>query len=351
MSQLTLERITAGYRGSAPVLQGIDLTLAAGEVVSVLGPSGSGKTTLARVIAGLHRPDSGRVLIGGDDVTSTPPERRGVGLVPQDGALFGHLSVAANVGYGVRGLTGRRAPTDPRVTRLLELVGLPGLGRRLPHQLSGGQQQRVALARALAIEPRLVLLDEPFNALDARLREQVRADVVATLRTTGVTTVLITHDQQEAMGLSDRVAVLRDGVLAQVDAPERLYRRPVDAWVARFLGEAVLLTGRRRGGTLIDTPLGGVSTDGAQPAHERPQVLLRPEQLELTGSGEGGVPGTVTAVEFLGPATLVRLLVPDGDGGRVPVAARASSGSGLATGAVVGVRATGVGHELPPDQG
>lgn len=347
MSGLSVEGVRAGYRGAAQVLHGVDLTLRGGEVVSVLGPSGSGKTTLARVIAGLHRPDGGRVVVGGDDVTRLPPERRGIGLVPQDGALFGHLSVAANVGYGVRGLSARRAVTDRRVTDLLTLVGLPGLGTRLPHQLSGGQQQRVALARALAIGPRLVLLDEPFNALDARLREQVRADVVSTLRQAGVTTLLITHDQQEALAVSDRVAVLRGGVLAQVDTPQRLYRRPVDGWVARFLGEAVLLPGRRCRGDLVDTPLGPVRTDGARRPHDQPLVLLRPEQLDLSGAVRGPVTGTVSSVEFLGSVTLVRLLVTRGEAPPVAVSAKVPGASGLATGDMVGVQASGVGHELP----
>lgn len=345
MTGLRIEGLRAGYRDAPDVLRDLTLQVEPGELVAVLGPSGSGKTTLVRVLAGLHAPSAGRLLIDDADITGLPPELRAIGLVPQDGVLFGTMSVAANVGYGVRGLAARRAPADPWVNELLRLVGLDGLGRRMPHELSGGQQQRVALARALAIRPRLVLLDEPFNALDAALRAQVRADVVATLRDAGVTTLLITHDQDEALGLSDRVAVLHDGSMVQLGTPAQVYRRPADAWVAGFVGEAVLLRGVRRGG-VVDTRLGPVPTSGTALTGEgeRALVLLRPEQLRVVAPD--GVPagGVVRGVEFHGPAALVRVLVETSE-----VLVRVPGGQHVEVGDRVGVQPSEPGHELPAD--
>ncbi len=211
--------------GPHPVLAGLDLEVPAGSLTAILGPSGSGKTTLLRVLAGFERPDAGLISIGGSPVDGpgvyVAPERRRIGYVPQEGSLFPHLTVAANVGFGLTA-RGRRSGT---VDAMLTTVGLAGFGRRYPHQLSGGQQQRVALARALAIEPAVVLLDEPFASLDARLRAGVRADVQQIFRRAGTTAVLVTHDQDEALSTADRVAVLRDGKIAQCAPPEALYRR------------------------------------------------------------------------------------------------------------------------------
>lgn len=343
MTGLLIEGLRAGYRDAPEVLRDLTLRVEPGELVAVLGPSGSGKTTLARVLAGLHPPSAGRLLIDGTDVAGLPPERRAIGLVPQDGALFGTLTVAANVGYGVRGLSARRAATDPWVNELLGLVGLDGYGRRLPHELSGGQQQRVALARALAIRPRLVLLDEPFNALDAGLRGQVRADVAATLRAAGVTTLLITHDQDEALGLSDRVAVLNQGRLVQLGSPAEVYRRPADAWVAGFVGEAVLLDGVRRGG-VVETRLGPVATVGAALTAEGDAalVVLRPEQLRIAEVDRAPVAGVVRGVEFHGHAALVRVRIET-----LEVTVRVPGGQTVHAGARVGVLASEPGHELP----
>ena len=230
----------------------------------MLGASGSGKTTLLRVIAGFERIESGVVRLGttvfDDGRSSLPPERRRMGYVPQDGALFPHLRVAANVAFGMRRRADRRKVGD-----LLEAVGLTGLERRYPHQLSGGQQQRVALARALAIEPEVVLLDEPFSALDAAMRASVRREVAEILRARGTTTVLVTHDQDEALSMADRVAVLRDGRIVADARPEDLYRSPLDAELAGFLGEANLLPGTVSGG-VAETALGRlVLQDGSPP--------------------------------------------------------------------------------------
>jgi iron(III) transport system ATP-binding protein len=246
--------------GAHPVLTGVDLEVPAGSLTAILGPSGSGKTTLLRLLAGFERADAGTISIG-DSLVDGPgvyvaPERRRIGYVPQEGSLFPHLTVEANVGFGLAARD-RRAG---RAASMLEMVGLAGLGRRYPHQLSGGQQQRVALARALAIEPAVVLLDEPFASLDAHLRASVRADVQDIFRRAGTTAVLVTHDQDEALSVADRVAALRDGTIAQYAAPEDLYCRPVDAGLASFVGEANLLEGVLNG-AMVKTLLGNLLLD------------------------------------------------------------------------------------------
>ena len=237
--------------GSQPVLHDVDLLVPAGSFTAILGSSGSGKTTLLRIIAGFERLDGGVVRLGGEIVDDAgrmfvPSEQRRIGYVPQEGALFPHLSVGRNVAFGLPRGSGRAG----RVDDLLALVGLSGYRRRFPHQLSGGQQQRVALARALAIGPEIVLLDEPFSSLDAAMRASVRADVLSVLRRAGTTSILVTHDQDEALSMADQVAVLRGGVIAQLGSPADLYRRPRDVELAQFLGESNVVDGdapRRRG--------------------------------------------------------------------------------------------------------
>jgi iron(III) transport system ATP-binding protein len=283
--------------GAHQVLTGLDLDVPTGSLTAILGPSGSGKTTLLRVLAGFEHADAGTVRIGSALADGPgvflPPERRRIGYVPQEGSLFPHLTVAANVTFG---LSRRKWGRDRRARRcadLLEAVGLGGLDKRYPHQLSGGQQQRVALARALAIEPEVVLLDEPFASLDANLRASVRADVQQLLKESGTTSVLVTHDQDEALSTADRVAVLRDGAIAQCDAPQELYSRPVDADMARFIGEANLIPGILNGSsvqTLLgvlavtgadageDGPAGAARNGSAGPGHRPAMVLIRPEQ-------------------------------------------------------------------------
>jgi iron(III) transport system ATP-binding protein len=280
--------VTSLYKafGAHPVLVGLDLEVRAGSLTAILGPSGSGKTTLLRLLAGFERADAGTISIGDGLVDGpgayVPPERRRIGYVPQEGSLFPHLTVAANVGFGLSA----RERRGGRVASMLELVGLGGLGRRYPHQLSGGQQQRVALARALAIEPAVVLLDEPFASLDAHLRASVRADVQEIFRRAGTTAILVTHDQDEALSMADRVAALRNGVIAQYAAPEDLYGRPVDADLARFVGDANLLEGVLDG-RLVKTLLGSLPLDSAAvdlgPAGQV-TVLIRPEQIELAAA-------------------------------------------------------------------
>jgi iron(III) transport system ATP-binding protein len=288
--------------GTHPVLAGLDLNVPAGSFTAILGASGSGKTTLLRLLAGFDRPDGGVVKIGECVVDGAAihvqPERRRIGYVPQEGGLFPHLTVAANVGFGLS-----RAARRGRVGDLLELVGLADLGRRYPHQLSGGQQQRVALARALAVEPEIVLLDEPFASLDAHMRASVREEVQRILQASATTTLLVTHDQDEALSLADRVAVLRDGKIAQYATPQELYARPLDNRLARFVGEANLIAGVLDG-AYVDTPLGKLAAlwhGEPLPSPCPVSVLIRPEQIDLhLTNSEAGFAGRIVRTGYHG---------------------------------------------------
>ncbi|MEU9667154.1 ABC transporter ATP-binding protein [Streptomyces bobili] len=350
-SDLRVEGLRKTYGPHAPpVLDGLDLTVPSGALAAVLGPSGCGKTTLLRIIAGFLRADAGGVTVGGRVLTGPgvhlPPERRRIGIVPQEGALFPHLSVARNVAFGLTGVdrTARRRRTE----EMLELVGLAGYGRRMPHELSGGQQQRIALARALAPRPALVLLDEPFNALDSALRAGVRADVRTALRLSGATAVLVTHDQQEALSTADLVAVVRDGRVVQCDTPQQVYARPADPWVAGFVGDAVLLPATAHNGGTAQTALGtiplttdpstGTETTAPVTAAATGTVLLRPEQLELTDPASAAVGGTVTDVLFYGHDAMVTVTV---DGLDHPVDIRAAGPLAVQPGERTGIRVRG----------
>jgi iron(III) transport system ATP-binding protein len=297
-------------RFDAPVLRGLDLDVAAGELVALLGPSGCGKTTLLRIVAGFEPSDAGTVEVGGrmveDGASRLPPERRRVGVVPQEGALFPHLSVHDNVAFGLP----RGERRGPRVAEALELVGLPGLERRMPHELSGGQQQRVALARALAPGPSLVLLDEPFSALDAGLRAQVRAEVRASLQAAGASAVLVTHDQQEALSVADVVAVVRDGRVVQAADPWTVYAHPADLGIATFVGEAVVLSGLAGSGE-VESSLGSLPT--VSPAAGAVSVVIRPEQLEVEPDDLPCVEAVVADRVFFGHDALLHLRLPGGE--------------------------------------
>jgi iron(III) transport system ATP-binding protein len=295
----------AGLRkrfGETAAVDGVDLTVNEGELVAVLGPSGCGKTTLLRCVAGFEHPDAGSVSVGGRRIDALPPQARRIGIVPQEGALFPHLSVRRNLAYGLRGSARRSG----RVEEVLELVGLGGYADRMPHELSGGQRQRVALARAMAPRPELILLDEPFSALDAGLRQSLRAHVAAALQADNATAVLVTHDQDEALSLADRIAVMRNGRIVQCGSPEEVYRSPADPWTATFVGEAVWLDGEVAAGAAV-TPLGRVGVDGPE---GRARLLLRPEQLRL---GDGEPNATVAAVEYFGHDALVEVEFGDGE--------------------------------------
>ncbi|MER6913444.1 ABC transporter ATP-binding protein [Streptomyces sp. NPDC000594] len=341
MTGLRVTAVTTSYGQGVRVLDGLDLTVPEGELAAVLGPSGCGKTTLLRIIAGFLTPDAGEIVLGGRTVSGpgvqVPPEHRGVGIVAQEGALFPHMDVTRNVAFGLRGTgrTERRA----RAAEMLELVGLGGYGSRMPHELSGGQQQRVALARALAPRPALVLLDEPFNALDSALRAGLRSDIRTALRAAGTTALLVTHDQEEALSSADRIAVIRDGGVVQTGTPQEIYTRPADPWVATFVGEAVLLPATVDAGHAV-TALGPIPLSDTPPEGSRAgTVALRPEQLRLVPASEASATrARVTEVRYHGHDALVLL---DADGVGTPVPVRAAGPITLRTGDEAGIRVTG----------
>lgn len=290
---LSLSGLCVDFGAARPAVEGLDLDVAQGEIVSLLGPSGCGKTTTMRVVAGLIAPQSGRVRLAGRDITQTPPNRRGVGLVFQSYALFPHLSVFENVAFGLRLRRQSGAEIEGRVAAMLEMVGLTGFERRLPRELSGGQQQRVALARAVAIAPDLLLLDEPLSNLDARLRLDMRAELARIQRESGVTMLYVTHDQAEALALSTRIAVMADGRIEQLGTPEQVYAAPATAFVARFMGFETILAVRDGGlagpaGVLGPAP-GGVG-EGAG-------LAWRPSHVVL---GTGPFAGRVATASFQG---------------------------------------------------
>ena len=343
MTDLRVSDLHKSY-ADVPALVGVDLAVPTGSFTAVLGPSGSGKTTLLRVIAGFERADRGSITLGGvvveDDAHHEPPERRRVGYVPQEGALFPHLSVEKNVGFGVRG----RGPRRQRVDDLLEMVGLAGYGSRYPHQLSGGQQQRVALARALAVSPQMILLDEPFASLDARLRASVRAEVLEVLHRAGTTSVFVTHDQDEALSMADQVAVLDGGRVQQVGSPRALYERPAGPEVARFLGSANLIAGTFAGAA-VRTELGDLALEAPAdaPGSGTAVVLVRPEQLDL-GSPEGAALAVrVVAAEYFGHDAIVTV-VPERPGaalGTDSLVVRITGGAEWSRGTPAGLRVRG----------
>jgi iron(III) transport system ATP-binding protein len=317
MSTLVIEGVAKSY-GLTPVLNDVALTVPAATFAAVLGPSGSGKTTLLRLIAGFDPPGAGRIALNGttldDDSHHVPAHRRRIGYVPQDGLLFPHLSVAENIGFGLP----RRERRGARVAELLDLTGLGGLGDRRPHELSGGQQQRVAVARALAPNPKLLLLDEPFAALDANLRTSLRADIKELLEALGTTTVLVTHDQEEALSLAQSVAVLDGGRIIQHASPRAIYESPESLAVARFLGDPNLLPAVIRG-TLATTALGQLAVEPGNGATPSDAVLLiRPEQILVSPLATPPAPhltARVLSVTYFGHDAVTRLLVDSPDGG------------------------------------
>ncbi|MFB6079454.1 MAG: ABC transporter ATP-binding protein [Haloferacaceae archaeon] len=305
---VSLDGVTVSF-GGVTALDDVSLTVADGEFFTLVGPSGCGKTTTLRAIAGLEPPDSGTVRIGGRDVTGRPPEERHAGIVFQNYALFAHMSVRENVAYGLRfsdppGGVGRRQ----RVDDLLDLVDLDGMGDRDPTTLSGGQRQRVALARALAPGPEVLLLDEPLSALDARLRDRLRVRLREIQRELGITTVYVTHDQAEALAVSDRVAVVDDGQVAQVATPERVYRRPATRFVAEFVGDNNLFDGRVTDDAPPTATVDGVAfplpADAPVSAGDPVTLSVRPEAIALDPDGGCAttLSATVETVEFLGDA-------------------------------------------------
>ncbi|HEY1568874.1 MAG TPA: ABC transporter ATP-binding protein [Solirubrobacteraceae bacterium] len=348
MSAIELREASKAF-GTTRVLERVDLDVPERSITAVLGASGSGKTTLLRLIAGFEALDGGKITIGArlvdDGRRSVPAQHRGVGYVPQEGALFPHLTVRGNIGFGI----GRNQ--RGRVSELLDLVGLSALARRYPHQLSGGQQQRVALARALAIGPAVVLLDEPFSALDASLRSELRRDVARILSETATTTVLVTHDQGEALTMADQIALLAGGTIIAAGAPRRLYQDPPGLAAAASIGEFNLLAAQADGVT-ARTVLGEIPIIGpgpaadSEPLHGTCQVMLRPEQLELRlVAGGADTAAQVLEVQYLGHDALAHLRV-DGDGTPV-LLARIPGELTLEPGQSVWIAVTGPGRAWP----
>ncbi|HLM10382.1 MAG TPA: ABC transporter ATP-binding protein [Thermoleophilaceae bacterium] len=303
MSAVRLKALSKSF-GEVRAVNEVTLDVERGELVAVLGPSGCGKTTLLRLIAGFETPDAGCVVVGDEMVAGpgrlVPPEKRRIGMVFQDYALFPHLTVEGNIAFGLA--TRGREEREALARRTLELVGLQHKASSQPHELSGGERQRVALARALAPEPALVLLDEPFSSLDATLRAGLRREVELILRDAGATALLVTHDQEEALSLADRLAVMREGRIVQVGAPVEVYGRPATRWAAQFVGEVNVLSGVARGSG-VETELGVF--DLRAPADGPVHVAVRPEQLELSASHAGNA--EVVAREFRGHDVLYRL--------------------------------------------
>lgn len=350
MSSLTVEGLAVELGGQT-VLRDVSLEVAEGELAVIVGPSGCGKSTLLRAIAGLAHPSAGRIRVAdvtlSDDATFVRPERRRVGWVPQAASLFPHLTVAENVAFGL-GRTGRkaeRAAAGDLTRELLALTGLSELGARYPDQLSGGQAQRVSLARALAAKPDLLLLDEPFAALDPQLRAELREELGAMLHRLGVTAVLVTHDQAEALLIADTVAVMRDGSIAQQGSPVEVYRTPASAWVAGFFGEANFVDGTVTD-TVTDTVTAGLAQTALGAVAVQPDavgevsVMLRPEQLQL---GVEGVRAHVTRVRYGGHDAIVELVTADGQ----TLLARVTAAQIPAVGQATGVRVEGAGVAYP----
>jgi putative spermidine/putrescine transport system ATP-binding protein len=291
--------------GSTTALDGLDLTIAPGELIALLGPSGCGKTTALRCVAGFETPDAGAVLVDGKDITRLPANRRDAGMVFQSYSLFPNLNVRDNVAFGLRVRKVPAAKRHARAAELLELVGLPTHAERYPHEMSGGQQQRVALARALALEPRVLLLDEPLSALDAKVRVTLREEIRRLQLELGITTIFVTHDQEEALSVADRVAVLRSGRLEQCGPPAEVYDRPSTPFVAEFVGTMNHIPGRLSLGNEV-TVLGQLlPVDGPLPSSSDVDVLIRPEAVLVTAAPEGSA--VIVASSFRGSSARLRV--------------------------------------------
>jgi putative spermidine/putrescine transport system ATP-binding protein len=309
-----------GHRyGASMAVESVSLDIGAGELVALLGPSGCGKTTLLRIVAGLLGQSGGSVRIGGEIVDRLPTNERGAGIVFQNYALFPHMTVQDNVAYGLRARGVAAATARATAMEMLEMVHMPAFGKRYPRELSGGQQQRVALARTLAVRPRVLLLDEPFAALDKNLRLDMQIEIKRIQRELGITTILVTHDQEEAMSMADRIAVMNAGQVEQFDTPEAIYDRPATLFVATFIGTANLLAGRLStqdgAGYVLSCEGGGSMQLGqAWPCSRAGKVVVaaRPEHLAIAAPSPQALPATVGMVLPLGPSLVYELKLPDG---------------------------------------
>lgn len=320
--------------GDTKVLAGINMQIQPGEFFAFLGPSGSGKSTLLRAIAGFGPRPQGRILINGQDIADLPPWKRNVGMVFQSYALWPHMSVRQNVAFGLEERRMPRREIGPKVEAALDLVGLLHLADRMPSQLSGGQQQRVALARTVAVEPQVLLLDEPLSNLDAALRVQMRRELLALQRKLGLTTIFVTHDQEEANTTSDRMAVLDGGVIQQIGTPQELYDTPANGFVAAFLGTANILKGRVEAGDFLTE--GGSRFALTRPRPGADRIVLRPQNVTLVGPGAGPIAGKVRHREFLG--SQIRYLVDTADGEMIVDTLHVAGQAGHAAGAEVSLQ-------------
>jgi iron(III) transport system ATP-binding protein len=322
VTAITIDEVARSF-GEVRAVDGVSLAIRDGEFFTLLGPSGCGKTTLLRMVAGFCEVDRGRILFGERRIDTVAPHRRNTGMVFQNYAVFPNLDVAGNVGYGLKARRLAKEEIASKVERALKLVRLDGFGRRWPHQLSGGQLQRVAIARAVAIEPEVLLLDEPLSNLDAKLRVEMRGEIRALQRTLGITVIYVTHDQEEALAISDRIAVMRAGRVEQVDAPRAIYDAPATAFVASFVGATNLLRGAvvRRDGDIADVLVGATTIRARVPRQlslDRVALSLRPETLRLMRDGEASPPGwrvltgTLENMEYLGPVTRFVVRLVDG---------------------------------------
>ena len=311
MGFLTLEKLSKIY-GDFAAARDIDLSIAKGEFVSLLGPSGCGKTTTLQMIAGLVEPTTGTIRLDGRDITRETPNKRGLGIVFQSYALFPHMTVAQNVAFGLEMRKVAKAERDERVASMLGLVHLGGFAERYPRQLSGGQRQRVAIARALVIQPPVLLLDEPLSNLDAKLREEMQFELRRIQQRVGTTTIMVTHDQAEALSISDRVVVMEQGRMTQVDAPYRLYENPATPFISSFVGKMNRLEGTWRGGA---AEIAGIALPAQASGLAEGQMIalsIRPEKLALKAAGQGRIDGTVANRFFLGGSWLFTVETPAG---------------------------------------
>ena len=322
MTAITIDGVARSF-GDVRAVDGVSLAIRDGEFFTLLGPSGCGKTTLLRMVAGFCELDRGRILFGARRVDAVAPHRRNTGMVFQNYAVFPNLDVGGNVAYGLKARKLARAEIASRVERAVKLVRLDGFAERWPHQLSGGQLQRVAIARAVAIEPDVLLLDEPLSNLDAKLRVEMRGEIRALQRALGITVIYVTHDQEEALAISDRIAVMRVGRVEQVDAPRTVYEKPANGFVAGFVGATNLLRGAvvRRDGDVADVLVGATTMRARLPSaksFERVALSLRPECLRLLAAAEAppagwrALSGTLQVVEYLGAVTRFIVRLADG---------------------------------------